>query len=332
VVVQSMTTTKTSDIKATVEQIKRLEAAGCELVRIGIPDSQAAAALESIKQQVNIPLVADIHFSAELALAAMASGADKLRINPGNIGGREKVEKLVKEASGRNIPIRIGVNAGSLGQALLEKYGGKATAEAMVESAEEHIRILNECDFDDILVSLKASDIERTVQAYRLFSQKYDYPLHVGVTEAGGIFRGTVMSSAGLGILLHEGIGDTIRVSLTGDPVEEVNVGWEILKSLDLRQRGPKVTSCPTCARTEIDLLSLAGKVEEAVSGVREPLHIAVMGCVVNGPGEAQEADIGVIGGRECGLITRQGRIVRKVPENELFSAFLEELDTHISK
>jgi (E)-4-hydroxy-3-methylbut-2-enyl-diphosphate synthase len=321
-----MTTTKTRDVEATCAQIRVLEKAGCEIVRLGVPEMEDARVLGRIRERSNIPIVADIHFSADLALESLRQGVDKLRINPGNLDQSDKLKQLAQEADRRRIPIRIGVNAGSLGPEIMARHGGQATPEAMVESAEEHIQALNSFDFDNIAVSLKASDIDRTVRAYRLLAERYDYPLHIGVTEAGSVFRGTIMSSIGIGILLYEGLGDTIRVSLTGDPKEEARVGWEILKSLGLRQRGPIVTSCPTCARTEIDLVALAGKVENAVKDMKDPIRIAVMGCVVNGPGEAQEADIGVIGGRQCGLITRKGDIVKKVPEGGLWQAFLEEL------
>ncbi len=326
VAVQSMCNTDTRDVEATVSQIKKLQSAGCEIVRVAIPDMQAAKAIGFIKKKIKIPLVADIHFSAEYAMEVMRQGIDKLRINPGNIGSQEKTIMVVKEAKKRKIPIRIGVNAGSLEKEILAKYKGKVTAEGMVESALRHIKILEKLNFRDIVISLKASDIERTVKAYRLLSKKVDYPLHIGVTEAGTIFRGTVMSSIGLGILLNEGIGDTLRVSLTADPIEEVRVGWEILKSLGLRKRGITVTSCPTCGRTQIDLVNLAKKVEEELAYIDKDLHVAVMGCVVNGPGEAREADLAIVGGKGVGLICKKGKILRKVEEKDLLREFLKEV------
>ncbi|MDQ1284014.1 MAG: (E)-4-hydroxy-3-methylbut-2-enyl-diphosphate synthase [Patescibacteria group bacterium] len=326
VLVQSMTNTDTRDVRKTVAQIRALEKAGCEMARVAVPDMAAAKALGKIKKQIKIPLVADIHFSADLALEALNQGVDKLRINPGNIGSEEKIQMVVAAAKKKKIPIRIGINGGSLEKDLLKKYKNKVTAGAMVESAMRHIRILEKYNFKDILVSLKASDIERTVEAYRLLSQKVNYPLHIGVTEAGTAFRGTVMSSIGLGILLYEGIGDTLRVSLTADPVAEIPVAWEILKSLGLRKRGITVISCPTCGRTEIDLEGLAKKVEQAVAGIDKDMHIAVMGCVVNGPGEAREADLAIIGGKGVGLITRKGEIIKKVSERKLLREFIEEV------
>ncbi len=330
VVVQSMTNTDTREVAATVEQINALEGAGCELVRVAVPDQAAAKKLGEIKAQINIPLVADIHFSADLALEAIAQGIDKLRINPGNMRPQEKILEIVAACKKKNIPIRIGVNAGSLEKDLLEKHGGKATAEGMVESALRHIKILEELDFQDIAISLKASDIERTVEAYRLLSSQVDYPLHVGVTEAGTKFRGTIMSSVGIGMLLYEGIGDTIRVSLTDNPLEELPVAWELLSVLDLRHKKPTVTSCPTCGRTEIDLVKLTNQVEELVKDFPTHLHIAVMGCVVNGPGEAREADIAVVGGRGVGLICRKGETLRKVKEEDLLEEFKKELDKEV--
>ncbi|NTV41132.1 MAG: flavodoxin-dependent (E)-4-hydroxy-3-methylbut-2-enyl-diphosphate synthase, partial [Candidatus Moranbacteria bacterium] len=284
VVIQSMCSTDTRDVKATVSQIKQLQKAGCELVRLAVPDLVAAKAIARIKKQVSIPLVADIHFSAELAMEAMRGGIDKLRINPGNIGSEEKIKMVVLEAKKRKIPIRIGVNGGSLEADILKKYKGKVTAQAMVESAMRHIKILEKYGFRDIVISLKASDIERTVQAYRLLCGKVNYPLHIGVTEAGTIFRGTVLSSIGLGILLYDGIGDTLRVSLTADPVEEIRVAWEICKALGLRKRGITVTSCPTCGRTEIDLIALAKEVEEKLAFIDKDMHVAVMGPLTTHP------------------------------------------------
>ncbi|NTU66634.1 MAG: flavodoxin-dependent (E)-4-hydroxy-3-methylbut-2-enyl-diphosphate synthase [Candidatus Moranbacteria bacterium] len=326
IVVQSMTNTDTADVKATVRQIKALEKAGCEMIRVAVPNIEAAKAIGKIKKQINIPLVADIHFSAELAIEAINQGIDKLRINPGNIGSEEKIKAVVEAAKKKNIPIRIGVNAGSLEKDLIEKYKGKVTAKAMVESAMRHIKILERHNFKNILISLKASDIERTVEAYRLLSEQVNYPLHIGVTEAGTSFRGTVMSSIGLGILLYDGIGDTLRVSLTADPIEEMKVAWEILKSLGLRKRGITVTSCPTCGRTQVDLIGLAKKVEDALVGIDKDIHVAVMGCVVNGPGEAREADLAIIGGKGVGLITKKGDIIKQVSEDKLIKEFLKEV------
>lgn len=326
IAVQSMCNTDTRDIQKTVEQIKKLEKAGCEIIRVAVPDLKAAKALGKIKKEISLPLVADIHFSADLALEAISQGIDKLRINPGNIGSEEKIKKVVEAAKKKKIPIRIGVNAGSLEKDILAKYKNKATARAMAESAMRHIKILEKYGFKNIAVSLKASDIERTVEAYRLLSGKVDYPLHIGVTEAGTIFRGTVMSAAGLGILLYEGIGDTLRVSLTADPIEEIRVAWEILKSLGLRKRGITVTSCPTCGRTEINLIRLAEKVEKEMANFDKDIHVAVMGCVVNGPGEAREADLAVIGGKKAGLIMKKGKIVKRVEEKNLLKEFIEEV------
>lgn len=326
IAVQSMCNTDTRDVKKTVAQIEQLEKAGCEIVRVAIPDMVAAKAIGKIKKQIKIPMVADIHFSADLALEVMRQGIDKLRINPGNIGSIDKIKLVVQEAKKRKIPIRIGINGGSLEKEILKKYKGRVTAEGMVESAMQHIKILEKLKFYDIAVSLKASDIERTVEAYKLLSKKTKYPLHIGITEAGTIFRGTIISSIGLGHLLYNGIGDTIRVSLTADPVEEVRVAWEILKSLGLRKRGITVTSCPTCGRTEIDLISLAKQVEAEMANFNKDIHVAVMGCVVNGPGEAREADLAIIGGKQVGLIMKNGEILKKVDENKLLAEFLKEV------
>jgi len=326
ILVQSMAKTDTRDVKATVKQIKELERVGCEIIRVAVPDMKAAQALGQIKRQINLPLVADIHFSAELALEAINQNVDKLRINPGNIGNEEKIKAVVLAASKKKIPIRIGVNAGSLEKDLLLKYGGRATAEAMVESAMRHIKILEKYNFQDIIVSLKASDIERTIAAYRLLSQKVDYPLHLGITEAGTAFHGTVMSAIGLGILLEEGIGDTLRVSLSAPPEEEVKSAWEILKSLKIRKRGVMITSCPTCGRTEINLVKLVEKVEKATQSIDKDIHLAVMGCVVNGVGETREADLAIVGGKKVGLIVKRGVIIKKVPEKKLFNEFIKEL------
>jgi len=327
VAIQSMCNIDTRDVDATIAQIKRLTQAGCEIIRVAVPDMEAAKKLGEIKKQISIPLVADIHFSAEYAMEAIRQGIDKLRINPGNIGSEEKVAMLVKACKEKNIPIRIGINGGSLEKDILKKYNNKTTAEGMVESAMRHIEILEKNDFYDIAISLKASDIERTVEAYRMLSQKVDYPLHIGVTEAGSAFRGTIVSSIGLGILLYDGIGDTMRISLTADPVEEVKVAWEILKSLGLRKRGISITSCPTCGRTEIDLIALVGKVEKALEGIDKDMHVAVMGCVVNGPGEAREADLAIVGGRGVGLICKKGEVIRKVDEKDLVEEFVKEVE-----
>ena len=327
ITLQSMTNTDTRDAEATIRQIRELADEGCDIVRVAVPDEQAALALGRIRKGIEIPLVADIHFSARLALEALKQGVDKLRINPGNIGSKRGVERVAKACKERGIPIRIGVNAGSLEKGLMEKFGGRATPEAMVESALGHVAILEECGFDDIVVSMKASDIGRTVEAYRLFSRRAAYPLHIGVTEAGTSFRGTIMSSIGLGVLLYDGIGDTLRVSLTADPVEEVRVGLEVLRSLGLRKGGVTITSCPTCGRTEVDLVGLAREVENALGQVNKDIHVAVMGCTVNGPGEAREADLAIVGGRGVGLIVRSGKIMRKVAEKDLLRELLREVD-----
>lgn len=322
--VQSMTNTDTRNASATVAQIKRLEDAGCEIVRVGVPDEQAAHTIGDIKRQIAIPLIADIHFDYRLALIALSEGADGLRINPGNIGARWKVEEVVKSARERGAPIRIGVNAGSLDRELLHKYGGP-TAQAMADSAIGHLRILEELGFFETKVSLKASNVPLTVEAHRLLADKVDYPFHIGISEAGTKWAGTIKSAVGIGILLYSGIGDTVRVSLTDDPVEEVKAGYEILKSLRLREAGPELISCPTCSRCEIDLISIAEDVERELRTMKKNIRVAVMGCVVNGPGEAREADIGLAGGKGVGLIFRKGEIVRKVKESELREALLEE-------
>ena len=321
--VQSMTKTDTRDVRATSEQILLLESAGCEIIRLAVPDMEAAQALGRIKEAVHIPIIADIHFDWRLALEAIRQGVDGLRLNPGNIGAAWKVKEVVLSAKERSVPIRIGVNAGSLEKDLLEKYN-HPTPEALVESAERHIRILEDLDFRTIKVSLKASNVVKTVDAYRLFSGKYDYPLHIGISEAGPLFTGMIKSSVGLGILLSEGIGDTMRVSLTAAPEEEVRVAYEILKSLGLRRRGPEIISCPTCGRCCIDLRPLAQKVEDAIRDIKEPISVAVMGCVVNGPGEAREADFGIAGGKGMGLVFRKGEVVKKVKEDELLEALMK--------
>lgn len=322
--IQSMTNTDTRDAAATLAQIRALAAAGCEIVRCAVPDQQAAEALAAIRRDSPLPLIADIHFDYRLALAALAAGIDGLRLNPGNIGARWKVEEVVKACAGRRVPIRIGVNGGSLEKELLEKYG-HATAEAMAESALGHIRLLEELGYQEIKVSLKASDVRRTVAAYRLLAAAVDYPLHIGITEAGTTWAGTIKSAVGLGALLYDGLGDTLRVSLTGDPVEEVRVGWEILKSLELRERGPVFVSCPTCGRCQIDLIPVAEEVERRLHDLPKKLVIAVMGCAVNGPGEAREADLGIAGGQGEGLLFRKGEIVRKVPAAQLADVLVEE-------
>lgn len=322
--VQSMCNTDTRDVAATLAQIRALSDAGCEIVRCAVPDREAAEALRAIRAACPIPLIADIHFDYQLALIAVDAGVDGLRINPGNIGERWKVQEVVKACAGRAVPIRIGVNGGSLEKGLLEKYG-HPTAEAMVESALGHVRILEDLGFDRIKLSLKASDIRRTVEAYRQLAARVDYPLHIGITEAGTTWSGTIKSAIGLGALLYDGIGDTLRVSLTGDPVEEVRVGWEILKALGLRERGPVFVSCPTCGRCQIDLIPIAEEVERRLRDLPKKITVAVMGCVVNGPGEAREADVGIAGGKGQGLLFRHGEIVRKVPEAELAEALIAE-------
>ena len=326
IAVQSMTNTRTQDVAATVDQIHRLEAAGCEIIRVAVPDQEAATAIESILPQIHIPLIADIHFDYRLALAAARAGAHGLRINPGNIGGRKKVKAVVDCAKDLGLSIRIGVNSGSLEKDILKAYGG-VSAEAMVASAERHIEMLAELDFDQIKVSIKASDVGRTVEAYRLLSQHTDFPLHVGVTEAGGLYSGIVKSSLGIGMLLAEGIGDTIRVSLTRDPVEEIRVGYEILKGLGLRQHGPEIISCPTCGRCNIELFDIAEKVEKALLLKPVPVKLAIMGCVVNGPGEAAEADIGIAGGNGIGILFKKGEVVKKFPQEQLVDVLLTEVE-----
>jgi (E)-4-hydroxy-3-methylbut-2-enyl-diphosphate synthase len=331
VVVQSMCNTDTRDVAATLAQITRLEAAGCELVRLAVPDEDAAKALGKIKKGASIPIIADIHFSHTLALEAVKQGVDGLRINPGNIGGKDKVGEVVRACKEKKIPIRIGVNAGSLEKHLVEKYG-HPTPEAIVESAFGHIRILEDLNYREIKVSLKASDVMTTVEAYRLFAKQSDYPVHIGISEAGTIRSGTIKSSVGLGILLSEGIGDTMRVSLTADPVEEVRVAYEILKALKIRQRGVNLISCPTCGRTEIDIIGLAEEVERRLGHITEPLTVAVMGCVVNGPGEAREADIGIAGGKGVGMLFRHGEIIKKFPEAELADVLVMEVEEMVKK
>jgi (E)-4-hydroxy-3-methylbut-2-enyl-diphosphate synthase len=324
--VQSMTKTDTRDIRRTIRQIRRLEEAGCEIVRVAVVDEEAARAIAEIKKRIKIPLIADIHFHYRLALKAMESGADGIRLNPGNIGGRDRLKTIVISAKDRSIPIRIGVNAGSLEKDLLKRFGG-ATAEAMVSSALRTIEWMEDLGFQQIKVSLKASDVLRTVEAYRLFSKTTDYPLHLGITEAGRGSDAIVKSSLGIGILLSEGVGDTLRVSLTGDPVQEVRVGYDILRSLKIRERGVEIISCPTCGRCEINLTPLVEKVEKATQRIDTPLTIAIMGCVVNGPGEAKEADVGIAGGKGMGLLFRKGRVVKKVREKDFARVLLKEVD-----
>lgn len=323
--VQSMTKTNTRNVKSTVRQICILEEAGCEIIRIAVPDIDAAQALGKIKARVTIPIIADIHFDWRLALEAVRQGVDGLRINPGNIGARWKVEEVVSGANDRGIPIRIGVNAGSLSKKLLAKFT-HPSPEALVESASEHIEILEAVNFRNIKVSLKASNVPTTVEAYRLFSKKFRYPLHIGISEAGPSFTGIIKSSVGLGILLSEGIGDTVRVSLSSDPAEEVRVAYEILKSLGLRERGANIVSCPTCGRCEVDIRGLAGEVETLLRDIKKPITVAVMGCIVNGPGEAREADVGIAGGKGTGLLFRKGKIVKRLKEKELLKALMEEI------
>ena len=324
--VQSMTNTKTTDTAATVAQIKALQAAGCDLVRLAVPDMAAAQNLGNIIQQVKVPLIADIHFDYRLAIEAIHQGIAALRLNPGNIGGEDKVQAVVREAKAAYIPIRIGVNAGSLDKKILAQYGG-VTAEALVASAMEHVHILEKQDFYDMKISLKAHDVPLTLAAYRLMSETCDYPLHLGITEAGTVNTGIIKSAVGIGALLAEGIGDTLRVSLTGDPVVEVRVANEILKSLGLKEYGPTLVACPTCGRTSIDLPAIAAQVEKRLAGISEPIEVAVMGCVVNGPGEARGADVGIAGGKGEGLVFRKGEIVRKVPESELVTELFKEID-----
>ncbi len=329
--VQSMTNTKTTDTEATVAQIKALQEAGCDIVRLAVPDKNAAENLGNIISQVDIPLIADIHFDYRLALEAINQGISALRLNPGNIGGEKNVKIVAEAAKAHGIPIRIGVNAGSLDKELLKKYG-KVTPEAMVESAMQHVRLLEDQDFHDIKISLKTHDVPMTLEAYRLMSKTTDYPLHLGITEAGTVHSGIIKSAVGIGALLAEGIGDTFRISLTGDPVVEVRVANEILKSLGLKEYGPTLVSCPTCGRTEIDLPSIAAEVEHRLANVKKPIQVAVMGCVVNGPGEAREADVGIAGGKGVGLIFRKGEILRKVPEDQLVDELFKEIDSILAE
>lgn len=326
--VQSMTNTDTSDLEATVAQIHQLESAGCDIIRVAVPDSDAASTIKHIQDKIRIPLIADIHFDYRLALEAMENGADGIRINPGNLGGEEKIAKVVAAAKMHNTPIRVGVNSGSIEKDLLSQYGypGPDNCDALIESGLRNVRLIEKYGFEEIKISIKSADVMTTVNSYRLLAARTDYPLHLGVTEAGGLIAGTVKSSVALGLLLAEGIGDTFRISLTRDPVEEVRVGFELLRSLRIRERGPELISCPTCGRTRIDLFGLAEKVEQYIQTMESPLKVAVMGCVVNGPGEAREADIGVAGGIGVGIIFKKGEIWKKVPEAELLDVFMEEL------
>lgn len=325
ITVQSMTNTKTEDFEATIAQIRKLEDAGCEIIRSTVPTMEAAEAFAKIKKQINIPIVADIHFDYRLAIAAMEYGADAIRINPGNIGSIDRIKAVVDVAKERGIPIRVGVNSGSLEKEIVKKYG-RVTAEGLVESALDKVKIIEDLGYDNMVISIKSSDVLMCVRAHELIAEQTTYPLHVGITEAGTVFSGTIKSSVGLGMILGQGIGDTIRVSLTGDPVEEVRVGKRILQTLGLRRGHIEVVSCPTCGRTQIDLISLANNVERLVENIPLEIKVAVMGCVVNGPGEAAEADIGVCGGKGEGLIIKHGQIIRKVPESELLGALEDEL------
>ncbi|SDK80535.1 flavodoxin-dependent (E)-4-hydroxy-3-methylbut-2-enyl-diphosphate synthase [Lacicoccus qingdaonensis] len=326
IVIQSMTTTKTHDVEATVAEIHRLEEAGCQIVRVACPREEDALAIPEIKKQINIPLVVDIHFDYKLALLAVEGGADKIRINPGNIGRRERVEEVVKACKAKGIPIRIGVNAGSLERHIIEKYG-YPTADGMVESALHHIQILEDLDFHDIIVSMKASDVNLAIEAYTKAAKAFDYPLHLGITESGTLFAGTVKSAAGLGAIISQGIGNTLRISLSADPVEEVKVAKELLKSYGLASNAATLIACPTCGRIEIDLISIANEVEEYIAKIQAPIKVAVLGCAVNGPGEAREADIGIAGGRDEGLLFMHGETVRKVPEETMVDELKKEID-----
>ena len=325
ITIQSMTNTDTRDVAATVRQIHALTDAGCEIVRVAVPDMQAARSLGEIKGRISIPLVADIHFDYRLALESLEQGVDKLRLNPGNIGSRERVRLVAQSAKERKVPIRIGVNSGSLEKSLIDKYGG-VTPEALSESALSHARILEELDFGDIVISIKASSVPQTLEAYKRIAARVSYPLHIGITEAGTLRGGTVKSAAGIAALLSHGLGDTLRVSLTADPVEEVKAAREILQSMEIRSFSPTLISCPTCGRTEIDMIPMAQKVEDFLSKVRKPIKVAVMGCVVNGPGEARDADIGIAGGNGSGLVFAKGQVVARVPEDRLLEVFFNEI------
>lgn len=331
VVVQSMTTTDTRDVKASIEQIRALEAAGCELARLAVIDKEAARAIKDIKKGVDIPLVADIHFDYKLALESLESGVDGLRLNPGNLGDRKKIKEVVKLSKERSVPIRIGVNGGSLDKKLMEKHGGLCK-EAMVESAMEHVKLLEDMDFRDIKISLKSSSVLLSLDAYRLMADTVDYPLHIGITEAGTRERGLIKSAMGLGMLLNEGIGDTIRVSLTSDPVDEVWAAYEILRAMGLRHRGAELISCPTCGRTEIDLISTAEEVDRRIRKISKPIKVAVMGCVVNGPGEAREADVGIAGGRGFAFLFKKGEIIKKIAQEEMVTELMNEINTMVGE
>ncbi|MCQ2512860.1 MAG: flavodoxin-dependent (E)-4-hydroxy-3-methylbut-2-enyl-diphosphate synthase [Lachnospiraceae bacterium] len=326
IAIQSMTNTKTADVKATVEQIHELEAAGCQIIRCTANTEEAAKAFREIKDNIQIPLVADIHFDYKLAILAMENGADKIRINPGNIGGPDKIKAVIDCAKERSIPIRVGVNSGSLEKELVEKYKG-VTAEGLVESALDKVKIIEDFGYDNLVISIKSSDVVMCAKAHERIAQETLYPLHVGITEAGTVYSGNIKSALGLGIILNQGIGDTIRVSLTGNPIEEIKSAKQILRNLGLRKEGITVISCPTCGRTEIDLIGLADKVETMCTGYDLPIKVAVMGCIVNGPGEAKEADIGIAGGKGCGLLIKHGEIMQKLPEEELLPALKKELD-----
>ena len=331
ILIQSMCNTKTEDVKATVEQILALEHAGCDIIRVAVPTMEAAAALTEIKRQIHIPLVADIHFDYRLAIAAIECGADKIRINPGNIGSRERIQAVVDKAKEYGVPIRVGVNSGSLEKPLVEKYGG-VTAEGLVESALDKVALIEQMGYNNLVISIKSSDVMMCVKAHELIAKKTHYPLHVGITEAGTVIAGNIKSAVGLGLILSQGIGDTIRVSLTGSPLEEIKSAKLILKTLGLRRGGVEVVSCPTCGRTQIDLIGLANQVETLVQGYPLDIKVAVMGCVVNGPGEAKEADLGVAGGIGEGLLIRKGEIVKKLPESELLPALKAELDRMVEE
>ena len=326
VIIQSMTNTKTKDVESTVKQILDLEKAGCEIIRVACLDMEDAKAIKSIKEQIHIPIVADIHFDYKIAICAIEAGVDKVRINPGNIGGKEKVKAVVDRCKEYNVPIRIGVNAGSLEKDLLEKYGGKPTAKAMVESAKRHVQILEDLDFYDIAISLKASNLDLCIESYEEAAKEFNYPLHLGITEAGTAFSGTIKSSIGLGILLREGIGDTIRVSLSDNPIEEIKVVKEILKDCNLYKNVPTLVSCPTCGRTQIDLIPMAKEVEEFLQTINSDITVAVMGCAVNGPGEASNADIGIAGGIKEGLLFKKGKIIRKIPQENIVKELKDEI------
>ena len=326
IAIQSMCNTKTEDVQATVAQILALEKAGCDIIRVAVPTMEAAQAISRIKPQIHIPLVGDIHFDYRLALAAMDNGVDKIRINPGNIGSMDRVRAVVEKAKEKKVPIRVGVNSGSLEKPIIEKYG-HVTAEGIVESAMDKVRMVESCGYDQIVISIKSSDVMMCVKAHELIAELTDYPLHVGITESGTVTSGNIKSAVGLGIMLHEGIGNTIRVSLTGDPLEEIKSAKLILKTLGLRKGGIEVVSCPTCGRTQIDLIGLAHQVENMVQEYKLDIKVAVMGCVVNGPGEAKEADIGIAGGKGEGLLIKHGEIIRKLPEDQLLSALKDELD-----